>query len=329
MYTIGIDLGGTSIKGGVCDEHGTLLAQDTIATEAQRGVEHVLARLAALINDLPARAALDSSEIAAVGVGAPGPLSQETGVVHNAPNLPGWVNIPLRQRLAAATGRPVVIENDANAAAFGEFIAGAGRNVSSLVMLTLGTGIGGGIVLDGRVWRGCDGAGAEIGHLVLVPGGRPCPCGQQGCFERYASANAVAERLVEAIQAGAPCRLKADVDAGHALDARDVLQATANDALARRIWDETCHYLALGCVSLERIISPERIVLAGGLINAGEQLLAPVRSEFQRLRWHLTPVCVEIVLATLGTDAGTIGAAALARAAVTGPSHPQERPPQV
>jgi glucokinase len=113
------------------------------------------------------------------------------------------------------------------------------------------------------------------------------------------------------------------------LDARDVLQATANDALARRIWDETCHYLALGCVSLERIISPERIVLAGGLINAGEQLLAPVRSEFQRLRWHLTPVCVEIVLATLGTDAGTIGAAALARAAVTGPSHPQERPPQV
>ena len=313
--TIGVDLGGTNIKGGVCGSDGAVLAFESRETQAKRGLKHVLTRMIALIGDLPAKAGLSKADIHAVGVGSPGPLSHTEGVIHNAPNLPGWVNIPLRQLLAEATGLPVVLENDANAAAFGEFVAGAGENVSSMVMLTLGTGIGGGIVLDGQLWRGSDDAAAEIGHTVIVPGGRPCPCGQAGCLERYASANAVAERLIEAVRAGAGSSLRDRIEAGRLPDARDVLQAAdAGDDLANRIWDETCCYLALGCLNIEHVLSPELIVLAGGLANARERLLNPVRVRYANSRWNLTPLSLRVTLATLGQQAGIIGAAALARA---------------
>jgi len=312
--TIGIDLGGTNIKGGVCDAAGGLLVTHEIETQAERGFEHVFARLLGLVDELLRKAGIGKADVAGIGLGTPGPLSHSRGIVYNAPNLPGWVNVPLRERFSRATGLPVVLENDANAAAYGEYVAGAGKDVSSLVMLTLGTGIGGGIVLDGRLWRGADESAGEIGHMVLVPGGRTCPCGQAGCLERYASANAVAERLVEAIRAGNACSLTADIERGRAVDARQVLRAAdAGDALAARIWDETCYYLALGCLSLERLLSPELIVLAGGLTNAGRRLLEPVQTHFQKLRWHLMPATTRITFATLGTEAGTIGAAALAR----------------
>ena len=312
--TIGIDLGGTNIKGSICAQDGALVASRSVPTESDGGFEHVLARMIALAESLPAAAGLAKSDVRAVGVGCPGPLSRAKGVVYNAPNLPGWTNVPLRQRMSEALNLPVVLENDANAAAYGEFVAGAGKEVSSMVMLTLGTGVGGGIVLDGEVWHGCDDAAGEMGHTILIPGGRPCPCGQAGCFERYASANAVAERLVEAVQAGEFSSLSNEIDAGRPFDARDVLRAAdAGDKLATRIWGETCQYLALGCVTIERMLSPELIVLAGGLINAGERLLAPVREHFQRQRWHLTPASMDIALATLGPDAGVIGAAAAAR----------------
>lgn len=312
--TIGIDLGGTNIKGGVCAEDGTLLVHHSIETQADAGFEHVFARIVGLVDELLRRSSLSKADVLGVGIGAPGPLSHADGVIHNAPNLPGWVNIPLRERLSEVTQLPVVLENDANAAAFGEFVAGAGKEVSSLVMLTLGTGIGGGIVLDGRLWRGCDDCAAEIGHTVIVPGGRPCPCGQEGCLERYASAHAAAERLVEAVQAGEESSLRSDIQSGEPLDARDVQRAAEQgDQLAARIWDETCYYLALGCINIERVLGPELIVLTGGLTNAGERLLSPVRAHFHKLRWKLTLPSLEIVIAALGAEAGTIGAAALAR----------------
>ena len=315
-HTIGIDLGGTNIKGGVCDEHGQLLVRDSIETEADHGLDHVLARMAGLVAELKERANLANSRIAGVGVGSPGPLSHEKGIVYHAPNLPGWVNVPLRDRLSALTRLPVVVENDANAAAFGEFTAGAGRDVRHLVMMTLGTGLGGGIVLNGKLWRGAFDSAGEIGHMVIVPNGRPCPCGQLGCLERYASANAVAERLAEAVRAGEQSALKPKVLGGEPFDARDVLGAmAAGDKLASRIWDETCYYLALASVNMQHLLNPELVVLAGGLINAGDRLLRPVREHFDRLSWKIAPDAPRIALATLGNDAGTIGAAALARAA--------------
>ncbi|MEW6252609.1 MAG: ROK family protein [Planctomycetota bacterium] len=318
-YSIGIDLGGTNIKGGVCDAAGAVLAKASVATEAERGVDHVIGRMAALVTDLLRSSGLACERIVAVGVGAPGPMSHKGGIIHHAPNLPGWVNIPLRERFARICGFPVVLENDANAAAFGEFTAGAGRDVRNMVMLTLGTGVGGGVVLDGRLWRGAFDNAGEIGHTIIVPDGRPCPCGQRGCMERYASALAVAERLREAIEAGedlamgSASRLRPRVVAGEVLDARDVEQArAAGDLLATRIWDETCYYLALSAVNIQHMLNPELVVFAGGLINAGAALLEPVQAHFARQSWKIAPDQPRIAFATLGTDAGTIGAAVLA-----------------
>lgn len=315
-YTIGIDLGGTNIKGGICDERGELLIRHMIDTEAARGCEHVIQRMALLVDELLRLAKLGKERIMGIGIGAPGPMSHAEGIVHHAPNLPGWTNVPLRDRFATLSGRPVTLENDANAAAFGEFAAGAGKDVRDMVMLTLGTGLGGGIVMDGKLWRGHFDNAGEIGHAIIVPNGRPCPCGQRGCLERYASANAVAERLREAVHAGERSLLTSRIVTGEPFDARDVLAAMEQgDALALRIWDETCYYLALSVVNAQHVLNPELVVFAGGLINAGPRLLNPVREHFNRLSWKIAPDAPKIALATLGTDAGTIGAAMLARTA--------------
>lgn len=311
-HSIGIDLGGTNIKGGICDRGGRLTHKDALRTEADRGFEHVLGRMGELVDRLLRQSGKSREEIAGVGVGAPGPMSHSKGLIYGAPNLPGFVNQPLRDLLAERIAMRVVLENDANAAAFGEYAAGAGRDVRNMVMLTLGTGVGGGVVLDGHVWRGSFDNAGEVGHMIIVPDGRPCPCGQRGCLERYASANAVAERLREAVETGADSKLKPLVTAGEEFDARDVEVAMgAGDALARRIWEETCYYLALCAVNLRHLLNPEMIVLAGGLIRAGRLLLDPVREKFANLSWHIAPDAPTIALATLGTDAGTIGAAAL------------------
>ena len=313
-FTLGIDLGGTNLKAGICDAQGSLVAQHAIETKAELGFKGVLARMVALVDELVEMSGKRRTEISAIGVGAPGPLSRAAGLIYNAPNLPGWVNVPLRQRLSDATGLPVVLENDANAAAFAELIAGAGRGAHSLVLLTLGTGVGGGIVLDGQVWHGADDSAGEMGHTMLVPGGRPCPCGQAGCFERYCSANAIGARLVEAIEAGEDSMLAAQVRAGGEVDALAVQRAMeAGDALATRIWDETCYYLALGCITIERMLAPDLIVLAGGLIGAGDLLLRPVQEYYEKLRWRLTKRVTGIAFSTLGGQAGIIGAAMVAR----------------
>lgn len=311
-FTIGIDLGGTNIKGGVCDAQARLTTTHSVPTEAEQGFDHVFDRMQQLVRELLERAQLSKNRIAGVGLGTPGPLSAEEGIVHNAPNLPGWVEVPLRRMFSEAIKMPVALENDANAAAYGEFLVGAGRAVRSMVMLTLGTGVGGGIVVDSHIWRGADDTAGELGHTILLPNGRPCPCGQRGCLERYASANAVGERFSEALAAGEQSSIANEK--GGRPTAVDVERGKgAGDPLATRIWDETCFYLALGCINVERLICPELIVLAGGLIKAGDSLLTPVREHFYRNRWNLTKPALQINFAELGTDAGVIGAASLAR----------------
>ncbi|HMQ15269.1 MAG TPA: ROK family protein [Phycisphaerae bacterium] len=314
---IGIDLGGTNIKAGIVADGGAVLARREVDTQADRGFEHVLARLVQLVSDLLADAGLDRAAVRAIGIGVPGPLSHHQGIVFSAPNMPGWENAPVRDRLSSATGLPVSLENDANAACFGELVAGAGRQMQDIVMLTLGTGVGSGIVLGGKLWRGSYDAAGEIGHTIVVPDGRPCPCGQRGCLERYASASAVGQRAVEAIAAGDDSTLAPLGGArgtAEAVTAEAVERAAAaGDALARRIWDETCYYLALACVNIRQTFDPQQVVLAGGLINAGDALMTPVRRHFDALRWRITPNRMRIDFATLGGNAGLIGAAALAQ----------------
>jgi glucokinase len=319
-HTIGIDLGGTNIKSGVVDAGGELVYRTSIETQAEGGFEHVFARLVQLVSDLIDAANLTREDVLAIGYGTPGPMSHSEGIIYASPNMPGWENIPMRARFSDATGLPVTLENDANVAAYGEFVAGAGREISHMVMLTLGTGIGGGIIIDRNLVRGAFDNAGEIGHAIVVPNGRACPCGQLGCLERYASANAVAERSVEALENGEQSILRERVDGGEKLTSADVARAAREgDRLARRIWDETCMYLAAGCVTIQHMLNPELIVLGGGLVGAGDQLLTPVREQFQRQTWKIADDQPRVEFATLGDDAGVIGAAALARIESGGP----------
>lgn len=302
-FTIGIDLGGTNIKAGVIDSHGAIVHRDTITTEAERGFQHVFDRLVQLIEALRATPLLHKQQRVPVGVGVPGPMSHAQGLIHSAPNLPGWVNIPLRARLHDATAMPINIENDANAAAFGEFTAGAGKGARGLVMLTLGTGIGGGLILDGRLHRGFFDNAGEVGHMLVELDGRECPCGQRGCLERYASANAIALQYAKAGHVAAETITAAEV----------ARRARAGDATAQRVWLEACRYLALACINLQHVLNPPLIVFSGGLIGAGEQLRGCVQEQFDALNWKAAHDFPEIRLAALGGDAGWLGAAALAR----------------
>lgn len=316
QYTIGIDIGGTNIKSGLLDAQQRILSARTIETLSEAGFEACLVRILALIDELISAAGLSKPQIGCIGVGVPGPLSHARGVVLNAPNLKGWVNIPLRDRLQEGAGLRCVIENDANCAAFGEFRMGAGVGTRDMVMLTLGTGIGGGIVLGGQLVRGHFDSAGEIGHTIVDPDGRACPCGQRGCLERYASANAVAERFAEAVLADpkADSPLAQAVRRGVAVDSADVLAArNGGDALAARIWGEMTQFLGIACVNLQHILNPELIVLGGGLVNAGADLLEPVRQQFGRFQWRMCPDFPRIELATRGEQAAVFGAAALAR----------------
>lgn len=309
--TIGIDIGGTNLRAALLNEAGEIKHRAAMDTQAADGFDAVMQRCAGLVTSL-LKEADDTNAAWPIGVGVPGPLIHKTGVVLNAPNLPGWKNAPVHDRLAAITGRIVVVENDANAAAFGEFSAGAGAKSGNMVMFTLGTGIGGGVIIDGQLIRGSFDNAGELGHIIVEPQGRECPCGQRGCLERYASASSVADRARESLTAGEKSSLS-EIPAAQ-LDSGSVVKASqAGDELAVRIWSETCRYLALACVNMQHILNPKTIILAGGLINAGDALLDPVRTEFRRLTWKMAEDVPDIRLATLGGDAGVIGAALLAR----------------
>lgn len=315
-FTVGLDLGGTNIKAGLLDASDRLIAQTSIPTQRDGGYRHVLGRLADVARELLHTAGVERRQVCGVGVGCPGPMSSEKGVVYGAPNLPGWVNVHARDDLAALLGLPVVLDNDANLYALGEYTAGSARALHSMMMLTLGTGIGGGIVIGGTPVRGFFGSAGEIGHMIVVPGGRPCPCGQTGCLERYSSAAAIGERLVEAVRGGDACSLNEAIRAGREVTSRDVAAAAAaGDALAARIWDEACMFLALACVNIQHMLNVECVVLGGGLTGAGAQLLESVRMHFRRLTWHVVDDAPRLALATLGDSAGVIGAAAAARTA--------------
>ncbi len=322
-FYCGVDFGGTNIKAGVVRASDrALLGLVSIPTRRECGPNHVIGQIIESARRAVERSGLRREQVAGVGIGSPGPLSHRRGEVYQTSNLPGWRCEPVAALVSEATGRPATLENDGNAAAWGEFWAGAGRDVQSLVFLTLGTGIGGGIILEGRLVRGGRENGAELGHMIVCASGRPCSCGQRGCLETYASAHKTAQRFVEALDAGEPSMLSERHRAGLEITSKEIAQAVADgDPLAARIWDQTCHYLAVACVSIARVVNPDRVLLAGGMIAAGEELLLrPVRAKFAELNWKLH--CEHLVLepeigfASLGNNAGVIGAAGAVELAI-------------
>ena len=312
---IGIDLGGTNIKAGLVGEGGVLLAQVSVPTEAARGVGHTIARIAEAGQAAIAAAGVDRASVRGVGIGSPGALDPARGIVRDTPYLPGFTNLPLSDLLSRAVGLPVALENDANAAAWGEFQWGAGKDVNSMVLLTLGTGIGSGIIVDGQLLRGSRNAAGELGHQIVRPGGAECGCGQHGCLEAYASARNIARRAADALEAGEQSALAETLEKGGAVECQDMVAAArAGDAMAVQIWDESCYYLAVGCVNAAHYLDPELIVFSGGLAAAGALLTDTVSAHVDRLYWKLDIPRPSIVSGVLGDDAGLIGAAGLARA---------------
>lgn len=319
QYFVGVDLGGTNIKAGLVDAEANVQCSFSVPTEVDKGTEQVVSNIAGCAERAIREAKVDRRLVAGIGIGSPGPMSHRQGLIINPGNLPCMKNVPLREIIRKRTGLNVTIENDANAAAWGEYWAGAGKGVKDLVMYTLGTGVGGGVITDGRMLRGFFENGAELGHMLVNPGGRECSCGQLGCLEAYSSAYFLARHAEELIKAGRPSCLKTRMDAGETLMAEHIVEAAkAGDALAGEVWDKTCYYLAVATVTMQHVINPERVVLAGGLIAAGDFLIQPIRKYQKQLAWKLLDDRPQILFATLGNDAGFIGAAGCAWAASRG-----------
>ncbi|MCL2701124.1 MAG: ROK family glucokinase [Phycisphaerae bacterium] len=311
-YCIGVDLGGTFIKFCLLDEQRRASDIFQLPTPAT-GAKDVVAQMVAGSRQAIAKRGLSVSDIVGVGIGSPGPLKISEGIVIALPNIPGMDNLPLRDLVCKELGVPGVLENDANAAAFGEYICGAGAGHGDMVLLTLGTGVGGGIIIDGKVVQGSHEIGAEIGHVIVEPGGEKCGCGQRGCLERYASATYIGQWATRLVREGRASSLKAVLDAGGTITAKDINEARkAGDALSTEVWDQAMRYLALGCVTIARMLDPDEIVLAGGMTKAGEDMMAPLRKHYADLHWTLTPALTKLEIAQLGNDAGTIGAAGCA-----------------
>lgn len=316
-WCIGVDFGGTFIKFGLLDSHRRHHGTFQLPTPRHGGADAVIAQIITGGKKLMAAHDLSRSDVLGVGIGSPGPIDISNGIIHGMPNVEGMTNVPIRDRVAEGLSLPAVLENDANAAAFGEYLCGAGRGCRTLVVLTLGTGTGSGVIIDGKVLHGSHEIGAELGHMIVVPDGELCGCGQRGCLERYTSARYMAEyahRLIE--KDGRPSSLSKHLSCGGCIDSKAINEARrAGDALAAEVWDRSARFLAIGCVSICRIFDPDKIVLTGGLTKAGEDLLEPVREHFRRQHWKVTATMTEIVFSELGTDAGVIGAAGVARQA--------------
>ncbi|MCH7702972.1 MAG: ROK family protein [Planctomycetes bacterium] len=312
-HAIGIDLGGTNVRCAVVDAKGQILHRVEQPTEADRGPNRVIAAIADQVAETIAAAGLNRTDVVGIGLGAPGPLSQRHGLIYNSVHLPGWNNVQIRAELARRTGLDTLLENDANAAAFGEYWAGAGAGgEGDLVMFTLGTGVGGGVIVAGRPLHGHYENAGELGHLVVEVNGHPCECGQRGCLEQYASATNLVRRAREAMQAGRESALKSTGSTLAELTCERIVEAVRDgDPLATEVWDEACRYLAVACVLIQHAFNPARVVFGGGMSQAGPLLIDRIVGHFNDMRWHLMDDFPRITLSALGTDAGVVGAAAL------------------
>lgn len=314
-YTIGIDLGGTNIAVGLVDGTGRILEKRTMPTDAARGADDMICRMAARAREVAAACAVPLSAVSGVGVGVPGACDTVTGVVRLAVNL-GWRDVSLAGALGAHLGLPVALGNDADAAALGEVTAGVAAGCGNALMVTIGTGIGGGLVIDRKIFTGCGGVGTEPGHIMLAMDGEICGCGKRGCFEAYASATALIRQTKQAMQAHPGSTMWQF--AGGASDGADGCTAfecaKAGDAAANQVVTQYISYLAAGIGSLINVFRPELVILGGGISNQGAYLT-------DRLDHCLWQYCYggqqfpppPVVCAVLGNDAGIIGAALLAQ----------------
>ena len=313
MIYIGIDLGGMSAKSGVFKD-GKLILKERVKTDPSDGAAGVAKKLADLAKSVVKNAGFSFEEVEAIGIGSPGVIDSKKGVVVKWGNY-AWTDVPLGASVQEATGKPVYVTNDANAAALGEAKFGAGKNYDDSILITLGTGVGGGIVLEGKLFEGFKSAGAEVGHTVVCAGGRACGCGRKGCFEQYSSASALVRDTREAMQKdkGSLLWQVAENDLDKVNGGTAFKAAKMGDATAQKVIDDYVFYLGEGIANLVNVFRPQAVMLGGGVSNEGDALLNPLKDYVNKNIYVDTAYApMDIFKAELGNDAGIYGAYAYA-----------------
>lgn len=311
-YYIGIDLGGTNIKAGVVSDEFKIIAKTSCKTNLPRPGEEICADMAKVALEAVKTAGLTLDDIEAVGIGTPGIANSESGIIEYSNNL-GFNNFPVVELMRTHIDKPCFVENDANAAAYGEFVAGAARGTNDAVCITLGTGVGGGIIINKKIFSGFNFAGAEIGHMVISVDGPQCTCGRKGCFEVYSSATGLIRMTKEAMEKHPESILSKVVDDDGKVSARTAFNAMREgDATAKQVVDDYIKYLACGITNTINIFQPDVLCIGGGVCNEGDPLLLPLKELVAKeVYTRNSPKNTKIVIAELGNDAGIIGAAFL------------------
>ncbi len=307
-YYIGIDLGGTNIVAGVVNDAYEIVAKASVKTNLPRPEQEIAADMAKVAREAVEKASLTMDEIEWVGVGTPGIANSETGVIEYSNNL-GFCNTPMVKYLEEMLGKTTFIENDANAAAYGEYVAGAAKGAKNAVCITLGTGVGGGIIIDGKIYSGSNCAGAEIGHTVIDVNGPKCTCGRRGCFEVFSSATGLIRMTKEALEKNPESKMKEET---HISGRTAFNYMRAGDETAKSVVDDYILHLAAGVTNTINIFQPDVLCIGGGVCNEGDPLLLPLKDLVkQEVYTRNSEKNTEIVIAKLGNDAGVIGAAFL------------------
>ncbi len=313
MYRIGVDLGGTNIATGVIDENYKIIGRGKVKTRAPRPAEEIFASIKEAADMAVADAGISYDEISSIGIGTPGSVNKDTGDIEFSNNLK-FHNVPAKKMLEDIFGKPVFLENDANAAALGEAVAGCGNGVKDFIAVTLGTGVGSGIIIDGKIHRGSNFCGGEMGHMVINVDGIPCNCGRKGCWEKYASATALVSQAVEAMEGNKDSLLWKTCEGDlNKVDGRSIFAALdMGDEVAKAVIDRYLYYVAVGIANIINALQPEIICVGGGISGQGEKILKPIREIIKNERYSVyANKQAAIVPAALGNDAGIIGAALL------------------
>ncbi len=313
MYYVGIDLGGTNIKTGIVNEQGKIVAKSSIPTKSDRTADEVAFDMAFEVLNIVKSNKISMDELVGVGIGSPGAINSGAGIVDYSPNL-GWYNVPIAELILKRVKKPVKVSNDANVAALGETLFGAGKGYKDTILVTLGTGVGGGVVIGGKLFEGNESKGAELGHSVIVVNGQQCGCGRRGCFEAYSSATALIRETKEAMLRDRGSKMwdfvGGDIDK---VDGKTAFETEKQgDSTAKLVVNNYVLYLSEGLLNLCNIFRPEAIMLGGGVCAQGDNLLNRLKVRMQALHYGYqgTPA-VDLLIASLGNDAGIIGAAAL------------------
>ena len=313
MYRIGVDLGGTNIATGVIDENYKIIGRGKVKTRAPRPAEAIFDSIKEAVDMAVVNAGISYDEITSVGIGTPGSVNKDTGAIEFSNNLK-FHNVPAKAMLEERLKKPVYLENDANAAALGEAVAGSGNGVKNFVAVTLGTGVGSGIIIDGKIYRGSNFCGGEMGHMVINVDGIPCNCGRKGCWEKYASATALVSQAVEAMQGDKASLLWQTCDGDlNKVDGKSIFDAVdLGDETAKAVVNRYLYYVSIGIANVVNALEPETVCVGGGISGQGEKILQPIRDMVKAERYSVyAENQANIVPALLGNDAGIIGAALL------------------